>query len=84
MSTLSTIPLYVTNLYAIYSFAIASSVTCSEIRQNFSNSVLLNLLYCKLFSGEWARQFDKKGTTEEEFFVKEGKTVKARLMFKVS
>ena len=81
MSTLSTIPLYVTNLYAIYSFAIASSVTCSEIRQNFSNSVLL---YCKLLSGEWARQFDKKGTTEEEFFVKEGKTVKAKLMFKVS
>ena len=81
MSTFSTIPLYVTKLYAIYSFAIASSVTCSEIRQNFSNSVLL---YCKLLSGEWARQFDKKGTTEEEFFVKEGKTVKARLMFKVS
>ena len=35
----STISLYLTKLYVTQSFALASSVTYSEIRQNFSNSV---------------------------------------------
>ena len=34
----STIFLYLTKLYVTYSFAIASSVTYSEIRQHFSDS----------------------------------------------
>lgn len=41
--------------------------------------VLVNAIY---FKGDWARQFDKKSTQEEDFFVAEGKTVKAKLMFK--
>ena len=47
------ISLYLTKLYVTYSFAIASSVTFtvqySEIRQNFSNSVLSTIL-SELFS----------------------------------
>ena len=39
VTKLSTIYLYLTKLYVINSFAIASSVKYSEIRQNFSNSV---------------------------------------------
>ena len=40
MTKFSTISLYLTKLYVTLSFAIASSGTYSEIRQNFSNSVV--------------------------------------------
>ena len=44
----STISLYPTKLYVTWSFVIASSVTISEIRQIFSNSVVCSLGLCKI------------------------------------